>query len=151
MKAAKAVEGLPEHLQGKAFELAVAMLSGANQGGETLARPAAPVRGATRHVGRDDDAEGPDVADLLRASKRNPDRYLAFMADLDAKGEPATTATLIDCFRTYRQDIPKLPARDLGDMVAKGWIEQVGKGRDASFALKRKGRDRLDQLAGHVE
>jgi hypothetical protein len=146
VEAGKAVEELPDHLQVKAFELAVGMLLGEGQPAREPSRAAPAARVATPSTLRDDH-EGPDAADLLRACKRNPDRYLVFMSKLEHKGEVATTASLLECFRTYRQDMPKLPARDLGDLVAKGLIEQLGKGRDAAFVLKRKGRERLAELA----
>lgn len=122
------------------------MLLGEVQPAREPSRTAAAPPVATAPTAREDH-EGPDTADLLRACKRNPDRYLVFMAELERKGEVASTASLLECFRTYRQDMPKLPARDLGDLVAKGSIEQVGKGRDAAFVLKRKGRERLAELA----
>lgn len=151
MKAGKAVEGLPEHLQPTAFELAVSMLSGVGQAASSQPRSGAPAAyAASRHAPLGGEADAPEIADLLRVCKRNPDRYVAFMADLERKSEVATTASLVECFRIYRQDLPKLPARDLGDLVAKGWIELVGKGRDASFVLKRKGRERLKELAALI-
>lgn len=145
-KAGKAVAGLPEHLQSKAFELAVDMLTA--EAGQPFGRAGRPDVGAAiaRVPSVGNDGEGPDVADLLRASKRNPDRYLVFAQELEKRNEVCTTGAFSELFRTYRQDMPKLPARDLGDMVAKGLLEQIGKGRDATFALKRKGRERLAQL-----
>jgi hypothetical protein len=148
-KAGKAVESLPEHLQGKAFELAVSMLTegvAPSRGAPSASRPSESVR----HPSAAYDTDLPDVSDMLRACKRNPDRYLVFIQELEAKGLDATTASMTECFRTYRQDTPKLPARDLAEMVAKGLIEQLGKGREATFALKRKGRERIAQLAAAV-
>lgn len=146
-KASKAVEDLPEHLQGRAFELAVGMLTeGLRQIPADYTRPADPVRRPSSMHGSD----APDVSDLLRACRRNPDRYLTFIQELETKGEDATPASIVDRFRTYRQDVPKLPGRDLGDMVANGLLEQSGKGRDATFVLKRKGRERISQLTAAV-
>ena len=146
-RAAEAVADLPEGLKPKAFELAVGMLTGAEPhhalGPTARAAP-------TRADARAPHDETADVADLLRAAKRNPDRYLVFAQDLEGAGEPATTAAYLERFRTYKQDAPKLPSRDLGDMVAKSLLEQVGKGRDATYILKRKGRERLAQLAAGV-
>ena len=145
-KAGKAVADLPEHLQAKAFELAVSMLSGT-----AAAAPPGPRTEATRRPATPlAEGEAPDVPDLLRACKRNPDRYLVFMHDMESRGEDVTTGALVDRFRMYKQDVPKLPARDLADMVAKGLVEQLGKGRDARFTLKRKSRERVAQLAAGV-
>lgn len=146
-QAGKAVAGLPEHLQGEAFKLAVTLLSG--QSAPSGPSPS-PQPERLRSPGLIEDGALADVSDLLRVSKRNPDRYLVFMQHLEAKGEDATSVALAEQFRVYRQDMPKLPARDLGDMVAKGLIEQVGKGRGAPFLLKRKGRERLAQLAATI-
>src|SRR5438270_11999525 len=112
-QASKAVEGLPENLQGEAFKMAVALLTGQSS---QLPGPSAS-RNSEKVPHAAAGAELPDVADLLRVSRRNPDRYLVFMQELEFKGQEATSASLTEQFRIYRQDMPKLPARDLGDMV----------------------------------
>jgi hypothetical protein len=147
-QAAEAVEGLPTALQAKAFELAVTMLTGQVQ--PLLARvPPGPStnRPNAQNIATIRDRELQEVSDLLPLCKRNPDRYLVFLRDLEAAaGEPPSTSAISERFKKYKQDTPKLPTRDLADMVAKGLIEQVGKGRDATFVLKRKGRERLAEL-----
>jgi hypothetical protein len=144
-QASRAVEGLPEHLQSKAFEVTVAMLVGdVNQLPSPPSRPAADgARGTPAPL---PDGESPDVPDLMRVCRGNPDRYLVFLRDIELTREQGDSANIIERFRKYKQDAPKLPSRDLGNMVAKGLTEQVGKGRDATFLLKRKGRERLAQL-----
>lgn len=149
-KASAAVAGLPEHLQVKAFEMAVTMMSGA--------APIAAPRGAleplanaalSRPPAREPVpvADEPDVVDLLKVCKRNPDRYVVFMQELENKGEPVTSASLMQAFKRFKQDIPKLPSRDLDELVAKNWVDRDKSTYPHVFTLKKKGRDRLLELA----
>ncbi len=143
-EASRAVAELPEHLQAKAFELAVSMLS--SQGQDPPTRLIGARETEVHPPGASLDGVPPDVSDVLRVCKRNPDRYLVFLRELELSGQPANTVAIVDLFKKFRQDVPKLPTRDLGDLVAGGLVEQEGRGRDASFVLKRKGRERLTQL-----
>ncbi len=145
-KAGEAVADLPDHLQSKAFELAVSMLKGETPSVPALESEHPGTGEGGRRAGAALSNEVPDVSDVLGACKRNPDRYLVFLRDIESAGAQADTPSLGERFRKYKQDLPKLPSRDLGEMVAKGLIEQVGRGRDATFVLKRKGRERLAEL-----
>lgn len=147
-QASAAVASLPESLQGKAFELAVSMLTGeiAQQPTPSPGKPPRASDVSRQAAANASEGELPDVSDLLRVCKRNPDRYLIFLRDAEVAEEQIDTSAVTERFRKYKQDTPKLPTRDLSEMVAKGLIEQIGKGRDATFALKRKGRERLAQL-----
>jgi hypothetical protein len=144
-EANEAVVSLPEHLQSKAFELAVNLLTGGAARGATpgqLRRPPV-VRPTTA-------GESPDVSDLLRVCKRNPDRYVVFLKDAEDRDEPATVEVLRQAFRTYKQDVPRLPNRDLDELVAKGLVEKDRTANPLTFLLKAKGRAHYDKLVAAI-
>jgi len=68
------------------------------------------------------------------------------MTELEAEGEAATAEVLRQKFRTYRQDVPKLPTRDLDALVAKGWVDKDKTANPLVFTLKAKGRARVREL-----
>ena len=135
---------VPGELRVPAFEYALRKIGGPDQGAENLSgtQMPAPARRAAASV----DDEGPDVPGLLALSKTNADRFLVFLELLAYREEPATVAALVELFRTYRQDVPKLPTRDLANMVARGLVDTVRRSGSVTFSLKRRGRDRLAEL-----
>lgn len=140
--ASQIVAELPQHLQEKAFELAAKYLAGdvaLHQNGSGK-QPAPKVHRA------DAEHDGPEVSDLLKVVKQNPDRYVIFLNDIEAKGESATTSVIEQRFASYRQDRPKKIARDLQNLAANDWAE-VNAG---VWTLKRKGRQRHDELIALV-
>lgn len=147
-KASESVADLPEHLQVKAFEMAVAMMT---TGQPPPARGPAAATGAVAPIARPAPREAapgePDVVDLLKVCKRNPDRYVVFMQELENQNEAATSASLVQAFKTYKQDIPKLPSRDIDELVAKNWVDRDKTVFPHLFTLKQKGRARLAELA----
>lgn len=150
LEAARAVESLPEPLKARGFELAVNMLTGDASSRSVAQRPSGVVRPMPPDSPRMTVEGETEISDLLPVCKRNPDRYLVFMRDIEASGDACSSSALVERFRKYKQDVPKLPSRDLADMIARGLVEQIGRGRDATFLLKRKGRERLAQLDAAV-
>ncbi len=141
----EAIATLPQHLQEKGFELAVNLLAGDSSLPRVAVTPAlpAPVSYQARAVATDG---VPDVSDLLKVCRQNPERYAVFLKDAEDRGEPATVENLRQAFRTYRQDVPKLPNRDLDKLVANGWVEKVRNTSPLTFILKLKGRQQLERL-----
>lgn len=137
--------GLPQHLQVKAFELAVGILlkDTTRQDGSGAHKPASahPSPHARGHDDR------PAVSDLLKLCKDNLDRLIVFMHDAEDKGEEIGPDTLMSRFATYKQDRPKNIYRDLGKLAARDWAEPHGKERGSPWILKSKGRKRYEELA----
>ena len=83
-EASDIVGELPQHLQEKAFELAVALiLGGASPNSKARLTAREQALGSTLDDSRNDGQ--PNVSDLLKLSKRNSDRYIIFMHDLEAE------------------------------------------------------------------
>ena len=68
------------------------------------------------------------------------------MHDAEGKGEEIGPETLMGRFATYKQDRPKNIHRDLGKLAARDWAEPHGKERGSPWVLKRKGRERYEEL-----
>jgi hypothetical protein len=135
--------GLPQHLQAPAFELAVGLLlSGipSNAGTPAPKVPVPPFAPQRSH------RDGPAVSDLLKVCKDNLDRIVVFMHDCEEKGDEITPDSLMLRFATYKQDRPKNIYRDLAKLPARDWAEQHGKERGSPWILKRKGRERFEEL-----
>ncbi len=142
-EASEIISDLPQHLQEKAFEFAVGALVGV----PTSAKPAAAHQAShTRTQRHTHDGDAPDVSDLLKNCKRNPDRYIIFMHDLEVKNEPATSPAIEERFAAYKEDRPKKITRDLSNMAADDLVEANSKARGAAWSLKRKGRERYKEL-----
>ena len=146
-EASDVVAELPKHLQEKAFELAVGFLVGGIPP-DTM-NPAKPQTGLRHQQQRQDKANGEhaDISDLLEHCTRNPDRYVTFFHDMEARNEEANNENLLSIFKRYRQDRPQNISRDLRDLVAKDWIERSGEESNPSWMLKRKGRARYTELS----
>src|SRR5579872_357943 len=142
-EASEVVGDLPEHLQKKAFELAVQMLTGSVT---TKPAPKEALHATHRQPRMHVDSGEPEVSDLLNQCKRNPDRYVIFFHDMEARGEKINNDSLLAIFGRYQQDSPKNVNRDLRNLVAKDWIERSGKDDDSSWILKRKGRTRYTEI-----
>jgi hypothetical protein len=140
---------LPTHLQEKGFEIAVGLL-----GGNAHARNAGS-QGTTGNQSSVDqtatNGEPPALSDLLKICKNNHDRLVVFLRDLEAKGQEATVGGILGLFLTYQQDRPKNVQRDLRDMTAKDWVEQLAKERGSPWLLMRKGRERHDELTKQLD
>jgi len=147
-EAAEMVTGLPQHLQEKAFELAVGFLAAdvipASKGAQKT-KSLQPAR-----VSHHGDSERPAVSDLLKVCKRNPDKYVVFLHDLEDKGEAATQVTLLGEFKDYKQDKPGNVSRDLQNLSADDWAKPVSKERGAPYELRDKGRKRYAELVASL-
>jgi hypothetical protein len=146
-QAADSVVDLPKHLQEKALELAVGLLSGRAPSAPTPAPT--PASGRERHAHDHRDGHGrdhPSVSDLLKHCKRNPDRYVVFFHELENRNEEATLDVLEGIFPTYKQDKPGNIVRDLANMQASDIIAKTSKEYGAPWTLKRKGRDRYVEI-----
>ena len=145
-EASEIVADLPEHLQEKAFELAVGLLVGEPTGAKVTGAHASDGKSHAHPQRHTHDDASPDVSDLLKLCKRNPDRYIIFMHELEVKNEDATPDTIGDLFDAYKEDRPKQIARDLGNLAADDLVEATSKTRGSAWKLKRKGRDRYKEL-----
>ena len=140
-EAAGIADSLPSSFKVKGFELAAAMLAG-DHAGISNGKSPQPIERRADKSGEDTHV---DVSDLLKACGENPDRYVAFMHELDRKGEEATKASLDALFLRYQEDRPKNISRDLNKLASWDWIEERG-GKGSPWILKRKGRERYDEL-----
>lgn len=151
--AREAAAGLPDNLQAKGFELAVSLLaggSGQSQRPGSKSQAAIGGEGGPLMLPAPPRAAIPDVSDLLKVCRQNPERYVVFLKDAEDRNEPGTVENLRQAFRTYRQDVPKLPNRDLDKLVANGWVEKLRNVSPLTFILKAKGRQVLDRLVAAV-
>lgn len=149
-EAKEAVATLPNHLQEKAFELAVYFLAGSSPPRAAAISGFPPAGRDQRSISAAVPSGIPDVSDLLKVCRQNPERYVVFLKEAEDRGEPATVDSLRQAFRTYRQDVPKLPNRDLDKLVANGWVEKLRNTSPLTFALKSKGRQQIDRLVAAV-
>src|SRR5581483_7093397 len=135
-EASKIAAELPQHLQEKAFELAVGF----------LVRPLAPAGKEARkthpsqhvHATHHGDHERPDVSDLLKVCKTNLDKYVVFLHDLEDKGETAASDALLGEFKEYLQDKPGNVPRDLKKLSSDDWAKPASKERGAPYELRDK-------------
>lgn len=141
--AAEAADGLPQHLQESAFEIAASVLIG---GIGTLAKHTDKGGGAhgRKHVDGADDH--PAVSDLLKGCKSNADKYVVFLHDLEERGESATPSALAQAFKDYKQDPPGNMPRDLKGLAANDWAKQPTRGYGEPWELRSKGRKRYEEL-----
>lgn len=135
--------GLPQHLQATAFELAVGFLL---RGAPSHVGTPAPKVPVPPSVPQRSHSDRPAVSDLLKVCKDNLDRIVVFMHDAEEKGDEINPDSLMSRFATYKQDRPKNIHRDLAKLPARDWAEQHGKERGSPWILKRKGRERYEEL-----
>lgn len=145
-EASDVVAELPKHLQEKAFELAVGFLVGVVPA-DTKALEKVPKALPGQHqLQHKANGEHADISDLLKHCTRNPDRYVIFLHDMEARGEEANNESLLTIFKRYKQDRPQNVNRDLQELVAKDLIQRSGKDSNSPWTLKRKGRARHVEL-----
>src|ERR1700694_5838751 len=91
-----AVATLPQRLQEKGFELAVNLLAGGSPLPRAAVTPAlpAPIGYQARAVATAATDGVPDVSDLLKVCRQNPERYVVFLKDAEDRSEPATVENL---------------------------------------------------------
>jgi hypothetical protein len=140
-------DGVPQHLQVKAFEIAVGILVGGVPQPPKYVEKREP---AHTPLHEHEGGEQPAVSDLLKVCKQNPDKYVVFLHDLESRGETATLDVLAQLFKDYRQDPPADMLRDLKNLSAKDWAKQSSRGAGAPWELRSKGRQRYQELVAKV-
>lgn len=138
-------DGLPQHLQEKAFELAVGILVAGIPAAPKTAVKHEPAHTPQRKHAQTD-VEHPAVSDLLKVCGRNPDKFVVFLHELEERGESATPDALTQLFKDYKQDPPGNMPRDLKGLAAKDYAKQSGKEYGTPWELRSKGRQRYQQL-----
>jgi hypothetical protein len=148
-EASEIVAELPEHLQEKAFALAVDFLVDAIPADtKSWHEPHKPRHGEARlHASGEHDA----VSDFLKVGKSNSDKYIIFLHDLEHRGEAATPNALLSEFKSYKQDKPGNVHRDLQNLSAADLAKPASKERGAPWELRGKGRKRYAELAALLQ